>query len=236
VTIPYGQSARLYDLFCRHKDYVGATRRLLDLIRANNPDAHSLLDVACGSGSHLEVLRREFDTEGLDQSLEMLELARTKNPDVALHHGDLVQFQLGRTYDVVICLFGSIGYAGTPERLDQAIACMAAHLAPGGLLIIEPWLSPQSYRVGDIKADFLDEKELKAVRMYRHELSDGKSVFNIEYLVGDYAGVHRFTERHALGLFTETQYLESFRRAGITAARADDDLFGYGLYYGTLDA
>jgi hypothetical protein len=37
-------------------------------------------------------------------------------------------------------------------------------------------------------------------------------------------------------LFTEAQYLEGFRRAGIEAAHADDDLFGYGLYYGNREA
>jgi SAM-dependent methyltransferase len=236
VSHAYGKSARLYDLFCRHKDYVAASRKLVDLIRVSNPSARSLLDVACGSGSHLQILGHEFEAEGLDLSPEMLELARTKNPGVTFHQGDLAQFQLARTYDVVICLFGSVGYVGTLKRLHRAIAGMAAHLTSGGLLIVEPWLSPQSYRVGDITADFLDEKELKAARMYRHELDGGQSVFNIEYLVGDAVGVHRFTERHALGLFTEAQYLEGFRRAGIEAAHADDDLFGYGLYYGIREA
>ena len=54
----------------------------------------------------------------------------------------MTAFDLGCRFDVVTCLFSSIGYVGTVERLDQAIATMAAHLEPGGTLIVEPWLSP----------------------------------------------------------------------------------------------
>ena len=59
----------------------------------------------------------------------------------ALEVADMTSFDLGRRFDVVTCLFSSIGYVGTAERLDQAIATMAAHLEPGGTLIVEPWLA-----------------------------------------------------------------------------------------------
>ena len=37
--------------------------------------------------------------------------------------------------DVVTCLFSSIGYARTTDRLNAAVASMADHLLPGGVLI-----------------------------------------------------------------------------------------------------
>ena len=40
---------------------------------------------------------------------------------------------LGRTFDAVVCLFSSIGYVGTEERLRAAIGSMARHAAPGGM-------------------------------------------------------------------------------------------------------
>ena len=43
-----------------------------------------------------------------------------------------------RAYDVVLCLFSSIGYVKTKSNLNRAVKCMANHLTPGGILLIEP--------------------------------------------------------------------------------------------------
>jgi SAM-dependent methyltransferase len=229
----YRQSAQLYDLFCAHKDYVAASRLLTDLVDEHAPHAASLLDVACGTGGHLERLASRFDVAGLEQSTEMLELAGRRCPGTELHQGDLTDFDLGRSYDVVTCLFGSVGYAGDLERMCHAIRCMAAHLEPGGLLILEPWLSPESYKVGKITADFIDETDLKASRMYVSELEDGRSVFDIHYLVADQDGVVSYQEQHSLGLFSKREYRDALADAGLAIVLEDGNLFGYGLMAGT---
>ncbi|MFC1853806.1 hypothetical protein ACFL27_26785 [candidate division CSSED10-310 bacterium] len=48
---------------------------------------------------------------------------------------------MGKTYDVITCLFSSIGYVKTLSKLNQTVACMDHHLLPGGHLIFEPWLT-----------------------------------------------------------------------------------------------
>jgi len=48
-------------------------------------------------------------------------------------------FHLPRRYDAVLCLFSSIGYLRTLDRVEAALACFQEHLAPGGVLIVEPW-------------------------------------------------------------------------------------------------
>jgi SAM-dependent methyltransferase len=93
-----------------------------------------LLDVACGTGRHLEYLRERYDVEGLDISLELLAIARQRLPGIRLHHGDMTAFDLGKTFDLVTCLFSAIGYVKTLENLRRAVGCMARHLKAGGLL------------------------------------------------------------------------------------------------------
>ena len=51
-------------------------------------------------------------------------------------------FDLGRTFDVVVCLFSSIGYVKTIEAMLQTIQTFARHTAPGGVVIVEPWFAP----------------------------------------------------------------------------------------------
>jgi SAM-dependent methyltransferase len=76
----------------------------------------------------------------------MLEVAVGRLPGVPLHEVDMLTMDLGRRFDAVTCLFSSIGYAHTPERLQAAVATMARHLEPGGVLVLEPWLWPDMIR------------------------------------------------------------------------------------------
>jgi ubiquinone/menaquinone biosynthesis C-methylase UbiE len=228
----YRKSAQLYDLFCRHKDYRQASNSLKQLIHEQAPNARSLLDVACGTGGHLQFLGEDFNAEGIDLSPEMLDIAREKCPGLIFHQGDLLEFDLGRQFDVVMCMFGSIGYSGTVARMNDAIMRLTRHVRTGGLLIVEPWLTPEAYVPGKITADFIDEPDLKAARMYHHKLEDSRSVFDIEYLVCDSSGVQRYSEKHSLGLFSTTEYVEAMKLAGLEVSGEGSDLFGYGLLVG----
>lgn len=124
-----------------------------------------MLDVACGTGLHLAYLKDQYTVEGLDLDPNMLKIARRRCPGVPFHQGDLVDFDLGRTFDVVLCLFSSIGYAKTLARMQQAVQTMARRLRPGGLLVVEPWLTPDVFETGLIDARFIDEPDLKIARM-----------------------------------------------------------------------
>ena len=57
----FSESAAWYDRFYGTKDYAGEAQLVSALIRRHQPRARTLLDVACGTGRHLEHLRREFD-------------------------------------------------------------------------------------------------------------------------------------------------------------------------------
>ena len=78
-----------------------------------------LLDVACGTGLHLSYLKQHFQVEGLDLDERLLAIARQRNPGIPLHHADMTAFNLGRTFDVVICLFSDIGYVKTLANLTE---------------------------------------------------------------------------------------------------------------------
>lgn len=230
----YQQSARIYDALCRNKDYAGACERLRGLLRQMAPQARTLLDVATGTGRHLVHLCEHYAAEGLDLSAPMLEIARERCPTVPLHEGDLTSFRLGRRFDVVTCLFGSIGYATTLADLARAASTLAAHLEPGGVLVVEPWITPDRYHEGRLKFDTVDDPHLKVARMYLMQRRGRVSVLNSEYVVGTSSGVVHFSERQELGLFTDAEYRGALAQAGIELVDPGIDLFGYGLYAGRL--
>jgi SAM-dependent methyltransferase len=227
----YQRSASVYDALNRHKDYASAAASLIHTLRPRTGSGATLLDVACGTGRHLEHLRDAFVVTGLDGSAEMLAIAATRCPGVVLHRGDLRNFQLARRFDVITCLFGSIAYAITLEELNHAIDNMAAHLVPGGVLVVEPWLTPDRFVSGRLVFDRVDDDDLKVARMYVTRREERMSVYDMDYLVGRGGDVIHFTEEERLGLFTHEEYQRAFHLAGLPVT-PDGDLFGYGLLIG----
>jgi ubiquinone/menaquinone biosynthesis C-methylase UbiE len=227
----FTRSARFYDAIYSWKDYPGETAKLLALIREQNPNARSLLDVACGTGKHLELLREHFDVEGLDLDEELLAIARERLPGVRFHHGDMRAFDLGGTFDVVTCLFSSIAYTRTVEDLERAIASMARHLSPGGVLIVEPFFAPDQWEPGHPWAVFVDEPDLKIARMdVGRPLENGVATIEFHYLLATPQGVEHMTERHHVALFTEEELRAAFRVAGLDPEIDPEGLMSRGLY------
>ncbi|MBA2569767.1 MAG: methyltransferase domain-containing protein, partial [Chloroflexi bacterium] len=86
----FRKTAELYDLFYDWKDYAAEVERLAVIVAERVPGARTLLDVACGTGRHLELLRGRFVVEGVDLDAGLLAVARERlGPDVPLHRGDM---------------------------------------------------------------------------------------------------------------------------------------------------
>jgi ubiquinone/menaquinone biosynthesis C-methylase UbiE len=229
----YDQRASLYDVVYSGKDYAREAARLHELIRQRHPRATTLLDVACGTGRHLEELREHYEVEGVDLSAPLLAIAARRLSDVPLHEADMRTLDLGKRFDAVTCLFSAIGHMRTVDELNAAIAAMARHLKAGGVLILEPWITPEAYHAGGIYAVMRDEPELKVVRMNISERSGDLAVFVFHWLVGTPEGIQYFTEQHELRLFTDEEYEAAFGSAGLHVQRDAEGLIGRGLYIGS---
>ncbi|MDX6555984.1 MAG: dTDP-3-amino-2,3,6-trideoxy-4-keto-D-glucose/dTDP-3-amino-3,4,6-trideoxy-alpha-D-glucopyranose [Miltoncostaeaceae bacterium] len=228
----FTRSTAYYDALYDMKDYAAASARVEELIAAHAPGACRLLDVGCGTGRHLEHLRERYDVEGLDLDPGMVARARERLPGVPVHVADMTDFRLPRAFDVVTCLFSAIAYVGTAPAMARAVARMAEHLRPGGLLLLEPWFTPEAFWADTITANHVDRPDLKIAWMYTSRREDLLSVLDIHYMVGTPAGVERFEERHELGLFTHEEHLGALRAAGLEARHDPEGLFDRGLYLG----
>jgi SAM-dependent methyltransferase len=229
----FSRSARIYDaIYASIRDYPREAAELDALIQARRPGAKTLLDVACGTGAHLEQLAGKYELEGLDLDPEMLAVARERLSDATFHEGDMTSFDLGKQFDAVVCMFSSIGYVKTEEGLRDAVGSMGRHLEPGGVLVVEPWFSPDVWGKPHVGAVFVDEPELKIARLNVPETDGTLSIVEFHYLVGTLDGVEHFSELHELGLFTVEQYLDAFRAAKLDVEHDPEGPMGRGLYVG----
>ncbi|MGD8818096.1 MAG: class I SAM-dependent methyltransferase, partial [Acidobacteriota bacterium] len=126
----FSESAQLYDLiYSSFKDYPAEAAFIAERLRRERPGCRPVLDAACGTGEHARLLAEEhgFEVDGIDVEPGFIEIARSKNPGGRFRVADMADFSLSQRYDAVICLFSSIGYLKTLERVTAALRCFTAH-------------------------------------------------------------------------------------------------------------
>lgn len=229
----FSASAQWYDaIYGAFKDYGAEAARIAALVRELHPGAHTILDAGCGTGEHARRLRGEhgFAVDGLDLDPGMLAVARRKSPEARFFEADMAAFALRRRYDVVLSLFSSIGYLQTPERVRAALICFRRHLEKGGVVVVEPWFTPDVIVDG---AESTARAELDGARVERTSRTrvEGRiSIIEFRYRIEDASGVRVVEETHRLGAFTEAEMLAAFREAGLAATLDAVGLTGRGVY------
>jgi hypothetical protein len=109
------------------------------------------------------------------------------------------------------------------DELAMAVGAMARHLVPGGVLVVDPWWSPNHYVDGYTAHDTVRAEGRTVVRM-SHSTRTGDAVRNeAHYLVAGADGIRHFTHIQTLTLFTAAQYLGALESAGCTAEHVTGD-------------
>jgi hypothetical protein len=109
---------------------------------------------------------------------------------------------------------------------------MARHLVDGGLLVVEPWFTPDDWHTPSVHAAFIDEPDLKIARVNTSFVDGRLSYFDLHYLIGTPEGTEHFVERHELGLFEIDEVKAAFAAAGLEVAYDAEGLIGRGLFVG----
>jgi len=214
----YQELGKYYDLIYSKKDYKKESEVVKGLInKYKKSDGNALLDVACGTGRYLAFLKDNYKCTGTDINEGILAVARKNVKGVEYHKADMINFNLHKQFDIITCLFSSIGYVKTYENLKRTIDNFSRHLKNGGVLIIEPWINKKTFDVK--KSAWLSVYEgddIKIARMGTSKMKGDLSILTMHYLVGKSGKeVEYYSDRHFMGLFDVDKTLEFMRDAGL---------------------
>ena len=234
-TILFKELAQYYDLIYSFKNYEDEAKLLLSLIKEyKQSPGNSLLDVACGTGKHLNYLKDSFQCAGTDINNEILAVARTNISNVDFIEADMINMRLNKKFDVLLCLFTAIGYLETYENLAKTWETFALHLKPGGVAIVEPWFTKETCDIGTPHMKIYDSEDLKIIRMSVPKIDGDFSILDFHYLVAEKdKEVKYYKDSHKLALFEPDKLITIMQKAGLKAHFIHPELMGKrGLYIG----
>lgn len=192
----FGEYARYYDLLYRDKPYREEAEYLRRLILSYAPEAHSLVELGCGTGAHAEHLARAgMEVHGADLSEWMLERAAARRSmlpdDVAqrLHFspGDVRDIRLGLRVDVVISLFHVMSYQSENSDLQAMFATAREHLRPGGVFVFDVWYGPAVLADRPVvRVKELEDEELRITRIAQPTLYPSRNLVDVHYRIMAY--------------------------------------------------
>lgn len=184
-----GRHAELYDLFYADKPYAQEAYFVHECtLSFGSGKRNRVLELACGTGNHaFELEKLGYHVMAVDYSADMLLQARSKaqacNSSVDFRQQDMRVLDIPeRPFDLVVCLFDSIGYVATNENLLKVLHGVRTHLHPTGLFIFEFWHAPamiRHYEPVRVKRWQLNDREV--LRVSSTELDIEKQLAKVSY-------------------------------------------------------
>ncbi len=135
----YDLFAEYYDELMSEVDYPARAKYIDGIIKSFKPDAHLLVDLACGTGSMtVELASMGYDVIGVDLSENMLSKAREKSDGSILYLCQSMQeLDMYGTIDAFVCTLDSLNHIEDREQLLLALSRVSLFLEPDGVFVFD---------------------------------------------------------------------------------------------------
>lgn len=180
----FKEYSKYYDLLYKDKDYQNEVSYIDDLIRKFSNETRNLLDIGCGTGKHANLLvDKGYKVHGIDISESMIALAKMQYDEkVSFSLGDIRNFNLHKTFDVITSLFHVMSYQVLNADLDASFESVYNHLNPEGYFIFDCWYGPGVMNdPPNIKIKRMNDDLIEVIRIAEPETHYNESVIDVNF-------------------------------------------------------
>ena len=213
----YRDLAQWYPLLTPVADYAEEAafyRHLFETHCQQSPQ--TLLDLGSGGGHNVFFLKTTMACTLVDIEPAMLAISRRLNPECEHIQADMRSLTLGRVFDCVL-IHDAISYMASRDDLFRAVSTAYAHTAPGGVAMFQPDYITETFVPGtETGGSDGNGRGLRYLEWrWIPDLKTDMYVSDMAYLLRNDAGaVEVVYDRHLMGLFPRTLWLEIIENAG----------------------
>lgn len=152
------------DVFCKVYNEFGWNyypeafgEQLLEWLKQNQISVKTSMDLACGTGVLCEILHTNgVAASGMDFSSGMIDVARSRNPDIHYDVADMITYRPDTQFDLVTCTGDAINHIIDLQDVKKIFENVYAYLRPGAYFIF----------------DILNEHEVSTSEPFEMDFSD----------------------------------------------------------------
>jgi trans-aconitate methyltransferase len=226
----YDDIAGWWPVISPPSEYAEEAPLYVEMIRASAPrPVREVLELGSGGGNNASHMKRAFSMTLVEPADGMRELSRRLNPGCEHVKGDMRHVRLGHAFDAVF-LHDAVMYMTTEVDLRAALETVAVHLAPGGVALVAPDATEESFTEATEQGGGEDESGRQA-RYLEWTLppEPGGTTYTVHYafmlreIDGSVRVVH---DTHREGLFPRATWFRLFREVGLDAELAPRTIEG----------
>lgn len=202
-----------YEYLAKYYDYLlgdeEAFKFWLEYINAK--DYHTVLELASGSGVLAGILKKQGkEVTASDISKEMKEVA-TNNFDGEYLILNMIDFDLHKKYDLILCVCDSINYL-YEEELEQMFKSVYKHLNDGGRFIFDMH-NPK--RLKEFDEEYIEEGQIDENVYYQWTINSDTFDRTVNEHFTFYTPEGMIQEQHTQNVFEPSVVKEKLESVGL---------------------
>jgi SAM-dependent methyltransferase len=217
----YDDIAEWWPAISPPSEYAEEGELYVEMIQASaHRPVREVLELGSGGGNNASHMKGAFALTLVEPADGMRELSRRLNPECTHLPGDMRHVRLGRTFDAVF-VHDAVMYMRTEDDLRAALQTVATHLAPGGVALVAPDATRETFSEATDHGGGEDGGGRQA-RYLEWTLppEPGGTTYTVHYafLLREPDGTVRVAhDVHLEGLFPRATWLRLFDEVGLVA-------------------
>lgn len=202
-----------YEYLAKYYDYLLGDEEAFNfwLEYINAKDYHTVLELASGSGVLAGILKKQGkEVTASDISKEMKEVA-TNNFDGEYLILNMIDFDLHKKYDLILCVCDSINYL-YEEELEQMFKSVYKHLNDGGRFIFDMH-NPK--RLKEFDEEYIEEGQVDENVYYQWTINSDTFDRTVNEHFTFYTPEGMIREQHTQNVFEPSVVKEKLESVGL---------------------